>query len=322
MKRYLSWVCALTMLAFSQHSLAQQKYPSKPVTLIVPYATGGAPDILARLIANEMASSFGPTIVDNRGGASGNIGADFVANAARDGYTLLLTTTATHSINPSIYPKMPYDPLKDFTPISLVARTPLMLVVANDVPAKNLQELIAYAKKNQGKLSYASAGSGTMQHIAAELFSAQTGIEMAHIPYKGSGQVIPDLISGRVSLMFNSVAAVLPFVKQGKVRAIGVTTPKRTASAPEVPTLAEAGLPGFEASAWYAVYGPRGLPAEIVQRLNAEVAKAMKSASVQGLAREQGLDPETSTPEQLAEITRNDLARWAKVIKERNIRPD
>jgi tripartite-type tricarboxylate transporter receptor subunit TctC len=301
--------------------LAQQ-YPAKPIRLIAPYATGGGPDILARLFAAELSGALGPAVVENRPGAAGNLGADLVAKSPPDGYTLLMTTTATHSINPALYPNIPYDPLRDFTPISLVAYTPIMLVVANDVPAKTLAELVAHAKANPGKLSYASAGAGAMQHIAAELFKAQAAIDLLHVPYKGTGQIMPDLVSGRVSMMFNSVAALLPFVKDGKVRPIGVTTATRSAAAPDVPTLAESGLPGFEASAWYALYGPANLPPEILRRLNAEVLKIVGAAKVRERYAGLGLDPATSTPEELAELTRRDLAKWTRVIKDNGIRAD
>jgi tripartite-type tricarboxylate transporter receptor subunit TctC len=261
-------------------------------------------------------------VVENRPGAAGNLGADFVAKSPPDGYTLLMTTTATQSINPALYANIPYDPLKDFTPVSLVAYTPLMLVVANDVPAKTLAELVAYAKANPGKLSYASAGAGAMQHISAELFKAQAGVDLLHVPYKGTGQIMPDLVSGRVSMMFNSVAALLPFVKDGKVRPIGVTAAQRSAAAPDVPTLAESGLPGFEASAWYALYGPANLPPDVLQRLNTEVVKLVASPRVRERYAGLGLEPASSTPEELAALTRRDLAKWTKVIKDNGIRAD
>jgi tripartite-type tricarboxylate transporter receptor subunit TctC len=320
MRTFTAALAAAVVLAVP--AVHAQGYPSKPIRLVVPYATGGGPDILARLVAQEAAGSLGPTIVENRPGAGGNVGSDFVAKSPPDGYTLLMTTTATHAINPALYPNIPYDSLKDFTPISLVAYTPLMLVVANDVPAKNLPELVAYAKANPGKLSFASAGAGTMQHISAELFGAQAGVSLVHVPYKGSGQVMPDLISGRVSMMFNSLPALLPFVKDGKLRAIGVTTGKRTSAAPDVPTLDEAGLAGFEASAWYAVYGPAGLPRDIVQRLNAEVVKIVTSQKVLDRYATLGLDAATSSPEALGALTSRDLAKWTRVIKERGIKPE
>jgi tripartite-type tricarboxylate transporter receptor subunit TctC len=320
MRTFFAALAAVAVLAApAAHA---QGYPAKPIRIVVPYATGGGPDILARLVAQEAAGSLGPMIVENRPGAGGNVGSDFVAKSPPDGYTLLMTTTATHAINPALYPNIPYDSLKDFTPISLVAYTPLMLVVANDVPAKNLQELLAYARANPDRLSFASAGAGTMQHISAELFGAQAGIKLVHVPYKGSGQVMPDLISGRVSMMFNSLPALLPMVKDGKLRAIGVTTAKRTPAAPDVPTLDEAGLAGFEASAWYAVYGPAGLPRDIVQRLNAEVVKIVTSQKVLDRYATLGLDAATSSPDALGALTSRDLAKWTRVIKERGIKPE
>jgi tripartite-type tricarboxylate transporter receptor subunit TctC len=299
---------------------AAQAWPAKPIKLVAPYATGGGPDILARLYAQEFSNSLGATLVENRPGASGNVGADFVAKSPPDGYTLLMTTTATHSINPSLYRNIPYDSLRDFSPVSLVAYTPVMLVVSNEVPARDLRELLAYAKANPGKLSYASAGPGSMQHISAELMRGMAGLELVHVPYKGTGQIVPDLVSGRVTMMFNSLAAVLPLVKDGKVRAIGVTTPARAQAAPTVPTLSEAGLPGFDASAWYAIYGPAGLPRDIVQRLGTEVARIVALPAMRERYAAMGLDPASSTPEQLADLTRRDLAKWAKVIRDNDIR--
>ncbi len=318
--RTCAWALALLAIAALPGIAAAQTWPAKPIKLVAPYATGGGPDILARLFAQEFSSSLGSTLVENRPGASGNVGADFVAKSPPDGYTLLMTTTATHSINPSLYRNMPYDSLRDFAPVSLVAYTPVMLVVSNEVPARDLRELLAYARANPGKLSYASAGPGSMQHISAELMRGMAGLELVHVPYKGTGQIVPDLVSGRVTMMFNSLAAVLPLVKDGKVRAIGVTTPARAQAAPTVPTLSEAGLPGFDASAWYAIYGPAGLPRDIVQRLGTEVARIVALPAMRERYAAMGLDPASSTPEQLADLTRRDLAKWAKVIRDNDIR--
>jgi tripartite-type tricarboxylate transporter receptor subunit TctC len=321
-QRWLRAAGAMIALAAALSASAQGNYPQKPIRLIAPFGTGGGPDILARLYAQELSASLGATVVDNRPGAGGNLGADLVAKAPPDGYTLLMTTTATQSINPALYPNMPYDPLRDFASIALVAYTPIMLVVANDVPAKTLAELIAYARAHPGKVSFASAGAGSMQHISAELMRAQANVDLLHVPYKGTGQILPDLVSGRVSMMFNSLAAVLPMVKEGKLRAIGVTTPQRAAAAPDVPTLAESGLPGFDASAWYAVFGPANLPREIVQRLNAEIKRITDAPKTRERFAALGLDPASSSPEELTAIVRRDLDKWGKVIRERNIRPD
>jgi tripartite-type tricarboxylate transporter receptor subunit TctC len=299
-----------------------QTYPARPIKLIIPYATGGGPDIIARLLGQELMTSLGATVAENRPGASGNLGADLVAKSAPDGYTLLVTTTATQSINPALYPNVPYNPLKDFTAVSLVAFTPVMLVVSNGIPAKNLSELLALAKVHPGELSYASAGPGSMQHIAAELLASATGIQLVHVPYKGTSQIIPDIIAGRVSMMINSIAAVLPLVKDRKLRPIAVASRERSAAAPDVPTFAEAGLPGFEASAWYAVFGPAGLPPDIVKRLNAEIGKAVRNERIHERFAQLGLEPATSTPEELADIQRRDLLKYTRLIKEKNIRAE
>lgn len=300
-----------------------QDWPTRPIRLVVPYATGGAPDILGRIFAQELPANLGAAlVVENRGGQGGSIGADHVAKAAADGYTLLLTTTATHCINPALYPSLPYDPLRDFTPIGLVARTALLLAVPPSLPAQDVAGLVALARARPGGLSFASAGAGTMQHITAELFMSRTGTEMVHIPYRGTGQITADMLSGRVQLMFNSVAAFLPLVQEGKLRALGVTTAARSPAAPEIPTIAESGLPGFEASAWYAVYGPAGLPAPVVARATAALRQAVASPRVRERYAALGLDPESSTPDELAAITRRDLETWTGVIRANNIRAE
>lgn len=295
-------------------------YPSQPIRLVVPFSSGGAPDILARLLASEMsASGFGTVVVDNRGGAAGNIGADAVAKAKPDGYTLLLTTTATQSINPVLYPAIPYDPEHDFSAIGLVATTPLVLVVGASTKLASISDLIASAKANPNVLSYASAGIGTMQHITGELFSAQAHVEMSHVPYKGSGQVISDLLAGRVTVMFNSIAAVSGLVNEGKLRALAVTASQRLPLWPSVPTVAEV-LPGFEASAWYGMFGPAKLPPDIIAKLNQEVGRIIALPRVRERYAALGLEPVTSTSDELASLARRDLAKWSEIIKARNIR--
>ncbi|HUP05775.1 MAG TPA: tripartite tricarboxylate transporter substrate binding protein [Caldimonas sp.] len=295
-------------------------WPVKPIRIVVPFASGGAPDILARLMAAEMGRGLGSAFVDNRGGAGGNVGADVVAKAPPDGYTLLLTTTATQSINPALYPSMPYDAAKDFSAVSLVANTPLMLVTAKDSPIASFADLIARAKAQPGTVTYASAGVGTMQHMVAELVDDRTGARMLHVPYKGTGPVMPDLLSRRVDVMFNSVAAVGNFVKEGRLRALAVTTPKRLPAWPNVPTIAESGVPGFEASAWYALFGPARLPREIVARLNAELARIVALPAVRDRYAELGLEPAHSTPEELDALVRRDLETWTRIIKAKGIK--
>lgn len=312
------------MLALAIGSLAapawtQPKWPAKPITIVAPYAPGGGPDILARMLADDFGKSIGATIVENRPGMSGSTGADFVAKSPADGHTLLMTTTATQSINPALYPNIPYDPSKDFTAIARVATTPTVLVVANDVPAKSVHELLEYAKKNPGKLSYATAGPGTMQHITAELMRVQANVDVIHVPYKGTSQIVPDLVSGRVSMMFNSPAAVMQLVDQGKLRALAVTSAERMSKRPQLPTLAESGLPGFEASAWYGLFGPANLPREVVARLNTEIQRWVKLPEVQARLETLGLEPAYGGPEVMAQAARADLQKWGALIRQQKI---
>lgn len=300
----------------SKFAFAQvQAWPSKPIRLIAPYAPGGGPDILARLMATEFEKTLGATVVENKVGMGGSVGADHVAKSAADGYTLLVTTTATQSINPALYPQIPYDPMRDFTPIGRIGTTPTVLVVTNDLPVKSLKELLEYGRRNPGKLSYATAGPGTMQHITAELMRFQTGLDMLHVPYKGTSQILPDLISGRVSMMFNSPAAIMQMVDQGKLRALAVTSSQRLPSRPHLPTMAEAGLDGFEAVAWYALYGPAQLPAEIVARMNAELKKFLQLPEIIRKLDTLGLQPAHSTPAELTAIAGADLRKWSALIK-------
>lgn len=297
-----------------------QASTGKPVRIVVPFPPGGAPDILARLLGQRLGDALGQgVVVDNRPGAAGAIGAEAVAKAAPDGLTLLMSTTSIQSINPSLYPALPYDGARDFAPIAVVALTPVILVVANDTPARTLRELIAFGRANPEKLTYATAGAGTVQHIAAVMFDTAAGIRSVHVPYKGTGQLMPDLIAGRVSMMFNSVAAVGPMVKEGKLRGIAVTGARRSSGVPDVPTFTEAGLSGYEPSSWYAVLGPAGLPRDQVARLNAALVKVVTSAEVRERYAALGLDVLTSTPDELARLIRDDAAKWGSVIKANNI---
>ncbi|MBN8492580.1 MAG: tripartite tricarboxylate transporter substrate binding protein [Burkholderiales bacterium] len=291
-----------------------------PLKLVVPYGTGGAPDILARLFATELAGAYGSVVVENKGGAGGTVGADLVAKAAPDSGVLLVTTAATHVINPYLYPNFPYDPVRDFTPVALVASTPLMLVTSAQGPYKSLADVLAAARAKPDALSYASAGNGTMQHIAGALMESIAQVQATHVPYKGSGQVMPDLIAGRVSIMFNSVAAVGPLVKSGQLRALAVTTRERLPAWPEVPTMAEAGLPGFEANAWYAVFGPRGMPPAEVQKAQRELARALDLPAVKERYAVLGLEPLRGGPAELAAVVQRDGQKWSVFLRERGIR--
>jgi tripartite-type tricarboxylate transporter receptor subunit TctC len=309
---------ALAALAFAAagSAHAQAAYPSKPIHIVVTFTTGGAPDILARLIGERLQASWGQSvIIDNKPGAGGNTGADSVAKAAPDGHTVVVGTVGTHSINGALYKKMPYDMVKDFTPITLLATTPNMLVIHPDVPAKNLKEFIALGKK-EGKMTFASSGSGTSIHVSGELFKTMTGIDMEHIPYKGRASAIPDLLGGRVTMMFDNMPSSLPLVKDGKLRALGVTSATRSAAAPDIPTIAEQGLPGFEAVSWFALFAPANTPAPIVEKLQAEVSRILKSPEISKRLLEIGLEPGGGTPADLAAYQKSEITKWAKVVKD------
>lgn len=295
---------------------AQAAYPGKPIHIVVTFTTGGAPDILARLIGERLQAAWGQSvIVDNKPGAGGNTGADSVAKAAPDGHTVVVGTVGTHSINGALYKKMPYDMVKDFAPITLLATTPNMLVVHPDVPARNLKDFITLGKKD-GKMSFASSGAGTSIHVSGELFKTMTGIDMEHIPYKGRASAIPDLLGGRVTMMFDNMPSSLPLVKDGKLRALGVTSVRRSAAAPEIPTIAEQGLPGFEAVSWFALFAPANTPAPIVDKLQAEVSRILKSPEVSQKLLAIGLEPGGGTPAELAAYQQSEIAKWAKVVKD------
>jgi len=308
-------VVALALAGISA-AQAQGAYPSQPIHIVVTFTSGGAPDILARLIGERLQQAWGQSVViDNKPGAGGNTGADSVAKAPPDGYTVVLGTVGTHSINGALYAKMPYDMVKDFAPVTLLATTPNMLVVNNEVPAKNLKEFIALGKK-EGKMTFASSGSGTSIHVSGELFKTMTGIDMTHIPYKGRAGAIPDLLGGRVTMMFDNMPSSLPLVREGKLRALGVTSATRSAAAPDIPTLAESGLPGFEAVSWFAMFAPANTPKPIIDKLQAEVSRIIKAPEITKRLLELGLDPVGGTPAELAKYQKSEITKWAKVVKD------
>ena len=284
------------------------------------FPPGGAPDILARLFADR--AQLGHTVVvDNKAGAGGNIGAADVAKSAPDGYTLVMATVGTHAINGALYSKMPYDMVRDFTPVAHVASAPNLLVVTNSLPVKNVAELIAYMKANPDKLSFGSPGIGTSVHVSGELFKSLTGTQMQHVPYKGRQFAIPDLVGGSIQLMFDNMPSALPMAREGKIRALAQTTSTRSAAAPDVPTVAET-VPGFEATTWFAIFAPAGTPRDVVMRLNAEVLRVFKLPDVADRLKALGLEPWLSTPEELARYQASEIIKWAKVVKDSGAKAD
>jgi len=291
-----------------------QAYPNKPIRLVVTFPTGGAPDILARLFSEK--SQLGqPVVIDNKPGAGGNIGSDIVAKSPGDGYTIVMGTVGTHSINGALYEKMPYDMVKNFTPVSLIASAPNLLVVNNDLPVKTVNELIAYMKANPNKLSFGSPGIGTSVHMSGELFKSMTSTSMTHVPYKGRQFYMPDLLGGNIQLVFDNMPSALPMAKEGKIRAIAQTTAKRSAAAPDVPTVAES-LPGFEATTWFAMFAPANTPKPVIDRLNAEVVRVFKLPEVAERLKTLGLEAVLSSSDELAKYQAAEIVKWAKVVKD------
>ena len=322
--RYLTTCTSLAVAALMPAQQAQAQpaaWPTKPVKIVVTFPPGGAPDTLARILADKWGQNLGQTFtVDNKPGAGGNIGAEFVAKAVGDGSTLIIGTVGTHTINPALYPNLPYSPVKDFTPISFLASTPNLLVVNNAVPAKNVKELIDLAKKQP--LNFGSSGSGTSIHLSGELFNTLAGVKMQHIPYKGRAQAIPDLLGGRIQMIFDNMPSALPLVKSGELRAIGVTSTARSAAAPNIPTIAEQGLPGFDSTSWFALLAPAGLPKDVQMRINAETARVLALPDVREKLSTLGLDASPGTPEALSSLMQTELLKWAKVVKESGAKPD
>jgi len=322
MRRFIPFVATLLLAAVSTVAQAQA-WPTKPIKYIVPFAAGGTTDILARTIADKLSVALGqPVVVENKPGAGGGVGAAETAKAAPDGYTIMGGTISTHAINATLYSKLPYDPVKDFIPITMIARVPNMLVINNDIPAKNVKELIALMKANPGKWNFASAGNGTSQHLSGELFKGMAGVEMQHIPYKGSPPALADVMGGQVSMTFDNITTAWVLAKGGKLRALAVTTAKRSPVAPDVPTLAEAGLAGYEIGSWQGVFAPAGTPPDVVKRLNSEIVKIINTPEVQAKLLDLGAEPVANSSEDFSAFVKAEVVKWGDVVKKSGAKVD
>jgi tripartite-type tricarboxylate transporter receptor subunit TctC len=314
----------LAALAFTVTATAHaQAWPSKPIKYIVPFAAAGTTDLLGRMLGAKLSEAFGvPVVVENKPGQAGSIGATELARAAPDGYTLGGGTISSHAMNVSLYSKLPYDPLKDFTPITMLATLPNMLVVHPSVGANSVTELITLLKANPDKYSFGSAGNGTSQHMSGEMFKTMTGVKMQHIPYKGSGPMVSDLLGGVISMSFENITTAYPPAKAGKLKALAVTASKRSFAAPEVPTMQEAGLAGYDISSWQAMFAPAGLPKEIQERIYAETVKALRSPDVAKKLQDLGLDPGGMRPEELTALIRAEIPKLGKIVRDSGAKVD
>ncbi len=318
----LALAAAPALAAAQPPAPAAGGYPNKPIRLVVPFPAGGATDIFARAVSQKLGDRLGASvIVDNKPGAGGTIGSDIVAKAPADGYTLLLATSSTHSIGPSFGGKLPYDAVHDFTPIAHVGNAPSIMLVPNSSPAKTVRDWVDYARKNPGKLNYASSGNGTIVHLTAEYFKAQAGLFLVHIPYRGTALAIPDLVSGKLDVMFDSLPSGLPHVKEGRLRALGITSLKRSPLLPDLPPVSDT-VPGFDSVTWFGLYGPKGMPADLVQRVNTAVNQALQDAEVKDRLARLGIEPAGGTPQQFATMTDTDRAKWRKIIQDRKLIAD
>ncbi len=322
MRQISRLIFGLAALLIAGSAAAQSNYPDKPLRIVVGFPPGSAPDIAARLLGQKLAESLGkPVLIENVTGAAGNIAADRVAKAAPDGYTLALAANAQITVNPSLY-KLPYDPIKDFAPVSLVYSTSSILAVNASVPAKSVRELVALARAQPGSLTFASGGSGSSPHLAAELFKSMAGIEVREVPYKGVVAAIPDLLGGRVTMMFPPIAVILPMVRDGKLRALAVTSLKRSPAVPELPTIAESGYPGFEATLWGGLLAPAGTAPAVIRKLHLETANALAQTDIRAKLAELGLEIVGNSPDEFAAIIRSEIPKWATLIKASGIKPE
>lgn len=324
--KFLLACALLVMTAYASAQTGPVKssaWPKQAIRIVVTFPAGGAPDILARILAESWQNSLSvPVLVENRPGVGGNIGADIVAKSSPDGYTLLIGTVGIHAINGALYNKMPFDPIADFTPISFLASTPNVLVVNKQLGVTTLRELIALAKSKPNQLTFGSSGIGTSLHMSGELFNEMAGVQIRHIPYKGRAQSIPDLVGGRISMLFDNLSSALPLIQQQEIIALGVTTLKRSPAAPEIPTLAEQGLPNFEAVSWFSLMAPAGLPIEIQQQLNRMTMDALTKPEVRQKLLMSGLEPNPGSPRELSKLIQEESSKWSRLIKKAGITMD
>jgi len=314
--------CALGIMLIVALPVLAQSYPSKPIRLVLPYPPGGGTDVIARPLAQKLTEQLGQqVIVDNRGGAGGNIGMEFVAKSPADGYTLLFALTAQYAVNLSLYPKLPYDPVRDYAPISLLANAPYLLVVHPALPAKSVAELVALVKARPGQLSYSSSGNGSGAHLAGEMLRSLARVEIVHVPYKGAGPAMPDLIAGQVQLSFITYTAAGPHIKTGRLRALGVTTAKRSPTLPDLPAIGET-VAGYDSAVWYGFAAPAGTPLEIVSKLNAEVLRVLAAPDFRSRITLEAVSPIGSTPEEFGSFMKSEIVRWAKVVKDSGAKVD
>ena len=314
--------CALGIMLIVALPVLAQSYPVKPIRLVLPYPPGGGTDVIARPLAQKLTEQLGQqVIVDNRGGAGGNIGMEFVAKSPADGYTLLFALTAQYAVNPSLYPKLPYDPVRDYAPISLLANAPYLLVVHPALPAKSVAELVALVKARPGQLSYSSSGNGSGAHLAGEMLRSLARVEILHVPYKGAGPAMPDLIAGQVQLSFITYTAAGPHIKTGRLRALGVTTAKRSPTLPDLPAIGET-VAGYDSAVWYGFAAPAGTPSEIVSKLNAEVLRVLAAPDFRSRITLEAVSPIGSTPEEFGSFMKSEIVRWAKVVKDSGAKVD